>query len=48
MKNVHLKSVLAKKNGPFEAKNELGFMETVFSPDDTLLSELTDKVTNAS
>ncbi len=48
MKNVRLKSVLAKRTGPFEAKNELVFMETVFSSDDTLLSELTAKFTNAS
>lgn len=48
MKNVCLKSVLAERTGPFEAKNELEFMETVFSPDDTLLSGLTAKFNNAS
>ena len=45
-KKVKLESVLAEKSGPFEAKNELMFLETVFSSDATLQSELAAKFRN--
>ena len=45
-KKVKLESVLAEKSGPFEAKNELMFLETVFSSDATPQSELAAKFRN--
>ena len=45
-KKIKLQSVLA--DGPFEAKNEHEFLETVFSSDTTLLSELAAKFGNGS
>ncbi|UCF84774.1 MAG: primosomal protein N', partial [Desulfobacteraceae bacterium] len=47
-KKVTLESVMAEKAGPFEAKNERIFLETVFSSDATLQSELATKFGNGS
>ena len=47
-KNTTLDAVLTENPGPYEAKNELEFLETIFRSGAMLLGELTAKFSNGS